>query len=681
MADTTPTLSTDPEGLKKLGVRMRSLFEQHEKDRKAAEERWLQNLRQFRGIYDPEVARMIPPGYSRAYPKLTRWKVIGTVARLMQMLFPQTEKNFGVRPSPIPDLPVEQLQEVLNNLVAAKAAATNVDPRDVVCEDSEIEKAVFEYAKGRAERMEKKIDDDLQEMEYITLARKVVFSAVLYNVGVLEGPFHKKVKARTWERDENRGGYVAKEIEKFKPMLEFLPVWNWYPDMTAKTLDKQDMEFKRHVFIRSDVEALSKRQDFLAGAIEMWLHEHRTGNYQEKYWEADIRSEPKSDRANVSDHSGRKYEVISGRGEISGHELRAAGVSVSEAELGRTFQADVWLIDNVVIKARLAPLDDARHFHVFVFEDDDLSLLGNGQCDTLRDSQLSICEATRAVLDNAGVVGPSVEVNTELLTPGQNTDIRKHKTWFREGTGNEAGVPAVRNLTIESHITELIALIKLFTEFSDKESGLPPPSLGDVSGGGSEALRTQQNASMFLGAAALPIRDTVRNYDTFTISVISSLVKWNQKYDPNPSRDGDYDVIARGSTSLIAKEVLAQSLDVFRTTISEDELPHINARALLEERAKARDIPIDRILEDEDVAKQKIAAAQQAQQQQLTDQREVLKAQVEETLAKAFKAAAEARKADSSISVDVFTALMEALTNGVEGSKAQAGDGGSQPAA
>ena len=308
-----------------------------------------------------------------------------------------------------------------------------------------------------------------------TLCVIVAGIVTLYNVGVLEGPFHRKVKARKWQKDPNRGGYVAVEVDKYKPFLEFLPVWNWYPDMTAKTLDKQDMTFKRHVMIRQDVEALAKREDFLASAVENWLKLNRSGNYKERPWETDIRAEPKSDKSNVADHAARKYELISGRGGVTGYELQDCGVVVPASDLGRTFTADVWVIDSTVIKARLAPLGEARQFHEFVFEDDDLSLLGNGQCDTLRDSQLSICEATRAALDNAAVVGPQVEVNVELLTPGQSTDIRKHKTWHREGTGAEAQIPAVRNIAIDSHLTDLVMLIKTFLEFADKESGLPPP--------------------------------------------------------------------------------------------------------------------------------------------------------------------------------------------------------------
>ena len=546
MTDTLPVL--DESKLQSLGTRIFSLYRTHMLDRKPAEERWLRNLRQFRGVYDPEVLAMIPKDMSKAYPKLTRWKVIGTVARLMQMLFPQTEKNYGIKPSPLPDLSVAQLQEVLNTLVSVKAQAMQADPRDVRLEDAEIEKAIYAFASDKAVNMEKKIDDDLQEMEFITLARRVVFSAVLYNIGILAGPLHLKTKARVWTRDVNKGGYVAIEVDKYKPLFEFTPVWSYYPDLTAATLDKQDGEFIRHIMTRWEVETLIDRPDFLGDKIEKWLREHQSGNYQSQWWEEVIKSEAKSDRTYVISKGERKYELAAYYGSVTGHELRAAGNTIADSDLGKTFQANVWQIDNIPIKCKLLPLGDrVKHHHVFMFEEDDLSLLGNGQCDTLRDSQLSLNEVTRATLDNMSVIGPMAGVNDDYLTPGQDTAMRKHKTWRFENLGGNQSISSVlSSFNLESHVSELLALRAAFLDSADKESGLPPPSLGDVSGGGSEAFRTQRNASMFLGAAALPIRDTVRNYDTFTISVIGSLVKWNTKFDPNPNRVGDHDVIARG---------------------------------------------------------------------------------------------------------------------------------------
>lgn len=663
MADTQPPV-IDEAKLNDFGLRLFNVFEMYEKDRYAAEMRNLQNLRQFRGIYDPEVLALIPKDCSKAYPKLTRWKVVGTVARLMQMLFPQGEKNYAVKPSPMPDLPTEQLQQVLDNLVQATAQAQGIDPAQVTLEDTNIEKAVKEYASGKAERMELKVDDDLQEMDYLTLARKVVFSAVLYNIGVLKGPLHIKAKARTWKKDPNTGRYTAIEIDKLKPVYEFLPVWDYYPDMTAKTLDQQDGTFERHVMTRAQVEELADRPDFMGERIKDWLNKNKAGNYKAKHWETAMKGEKKSDKTTTTQTEVRKYEVLCYWGGVSGHELSAAGIDVKEEDRGSTFQANVWIIDKTVIKAKLAPLGtDVRHHHEFVFEEDDLSLLGNGQCDTLRDSQLSICELTRAALDAASVIGTNLEVNTDLVAPGTALDIRKHKVWPREGEGAAAQLPAVRNIPIDSHLGEITPLLELFLGFADKESGLPPPSLGDVSNGGSEALRTQQNASMFLGAAALPIRDTVRNFDRFTISVISGLVQWNLKYDPNQSRDGDHDVLARGSTSLIAKEVLAQSLDAFRQSISPDEAPHVKTRKLLIQRMKSRDLPVDDILEDEDKANATIQAQQQAQQKATDEQASLIHAQVQDALADAFKKVADARKADASVTTDVVELVLQEMQN------------------
>ena len=655
------------EKLKQFGQRLFSKWEQHRDDRKAAEDHWLQNLRQFRGIYDPEV--IIPKNRSRAYPKVTRWKVIGTIARLMQMLFPQSEKNYGINASPLPNLSKAQLQEVLDALVAKKAEEQQIAPEQVECTDEQIEAAISEYAKGKAARMELKLDDDLQEMEYITLVRRVVFSAVLYNIGILKGPMHVPYQARTWTRNVSTGLYEAVEVQKLKPLLEFLPVWNYYPDMSATALNKQDGTFERHVMNRRQVEDLGKRADFRMAAIDQWLHDNKSGNHQQLHWETALSQEPKSDRSNVKLGDGKKYVVLAYWGDVTGHELREAGATIAEADLAKTYHGNVWLLDNVVIKARIAVLgDEARMHHEFMFEEDDLSLLGNGQCDTLRDSQLSICESARMALDEASIGGENLVVNKEKLVAGQNIDPASYKVWVEESEGVAAQTPAVRALVRQSRLGDLMLMVRMFREFADSESGLPPPSLGDTSGGGSEALRTSKNASMFLGAAALPIRDTVRNFDSFTISVMEALVKWNMRYDPNESRDGDFDVIARGSTSLIAKEVQGQQLDVFSAALTEEERAHIKTRKLLEAKAKAHDIPTEELFETQADAEKKIASAQAAQQRMVQLQGDEIEAKVNDLMASAFKKVLEGQAAKTGATVEVVQTILEGLTNNGKGS-------------
>lgn len=656
----TPVPTINEADIQTFGTRLFNLFVVHKSDRKAVEDTWLQKLRMYRGIYDPEVLALIGADQSKAYPKMARWKIIGTCARLMQMLFPQTEKNYGITPSPLPDLSVAQLQEVLDTLSAltlekmqGEAQGQAIDPASVELTDDVIEKAIYEYAAHKAENMEKKVDDDLAEMEFITLARKVVFSACLYSVGVLKGPLHRTVKMRTWVKNANTGKYEAKEVDGYKPLFEFLRIWDWYPDMTAQSLDKQDGTFERYSMTRQQVEELALRPDFLADRINMWLRNNPAGNYEQQWWETVMKGEPKNDRLYTTGKETRKYEVLSYWGTVSGHELRSTGIAISEAQLSKSFTANCWQIGATVIKAKLTPLADIPQYHQFIFEEDDLSLLGNSLADTLRDSQLSICETARAALDNMSVIGPMTVVNDDVLTPGQSSAIRKHKTWHIEGlSSNQSLRSAIDNISIDSHLPELQNLLGMFMDFADKESGLPPASVGDTSAGGSEALRTTPNASMFLGAAALPLRDTVRNYDSFTISFIKALVAWNKKFAPNANRDGDMDIIARGSTSLVAKEVLAGNLAQFRASITPDEQFEINSRKMLTVRAKANDIPLDAILEDADVATANRQAAAEQQQRALQAQDGLVQAQTRKYIADAFKSLASAKKDDASILTD-----------------------------
>jgi hypothetical protein len=654
MADEAVVPVIDQEKMRTLGVTFASRFEQYKKDRRETEQQWLRNLRQFRGVYDPEIEKRIPADQSKAYPKITRTKVIGTVARLMEMLFPQTEKNWGIEESPLPDLSKDDLQLVLDQVTAEAAG------KEVV--DSDIEKAIKSFAHEKSIRMSKEMEDQLDEIEYITLARRVVFSAVLYSAGLLKGPMVKSKKSREWTKDA-MGKLVATQVEKFSPFYEFTSIWDWYPDLSAKVFEQMDGSYFRHVMSRNQFSELAKRPDFMVDAIKNWLRANTSGNYKELDWEQELRT--KGDRKNLTDLTGRKYELWEWWGCVSGHDLRAAGVSISEAQLSQELEANVWGIGNVIIKAKLNPYDaKIRPHHVFVYEEDDINLLGIGVPQVMRDSALAIGEATRMLLDNASVVcGPMLELNQDLLVSGQSLDIHAFKVWLREGQGAESAQPAVRNITVDGHIPELRSIIELFMQFADTETALPPSAMGDVTKGGSEALRTQGNLSMLMGAAALPIRDTVRNFDRFTTSFISSLYYWNMEFNDDEKIKGDFAVIARGSTSLIAKEVRSVHLDQFAATLTPEERMYVSTKKLLLERMRARDLP-EEILEEDEVVEQKLkeqadSAAATAQQQA-----RLLNAEIRKLVAGAFKDFALAIKAQTGANVDTFNAIVEGIANG-----------------
>ena len=134
----------------------------------------------------------------------------------------------------------------------------------------------------------------------------------------------------------------------------------------------------------------------------------------------------------------------------------------------------------------------------------------------------------------------------------------------------------------------------------------------------SEPMRTAAGASMLRGDAALPFKDIIRNFDIFTQSVINSLVQFNRKFNPDLAPEGDYNVIARGATSLIAKEVRGMQVDQLAATLTPAEAMHIDERKLIEARVKVRDL--GDLLVPPDEAKRR--QAQQAQQQQVMQQQQ-----------------------------------------------------------
>src|SRR3989337_2515583 len=135
------TDTPDPAALAALGNTYAEKFTQYVKDRLDLETKWLKNRRQFRGEYDAEVSQLIDPKRSKAYPKVTRVKVIGMVARLMDLLFPQTAKNWDINPTPFPDLSTEDMTTVLQQLSSAS--------QDGNLTDEVIEKGIFNFAKKR----------------------------------------------------------------------------------------------------------------------------------------------------------------------------------------------------------------------------------------------------------------------------------------------------------------------------------------------------------------------------------------------------------------------------------------------------------------------------------------------------------------------------------------------------
>lgn len=615
-------LNLDQAKLNALGNTLASRLTESIADRRGKENEWIQSLRQYKGKYDPEMCKGWTDDQSRAYPKLTRVKVRSIVARLHALLFPAGEKNWDVTASPVPSMPTETLL-----MLADQWQQENPDTKPT---QEALDLYVKKHASKVASLMATIINDQLGDTSaldsggnYQDLARVVLDSGVMYGTGVLKGPMTLEESGSSLVVSD--GVITVEEGTTYRPCFEAVSIWDYYPDMSAKTYADMRGQFQRHVYTKAGMVELQNAHGFISDAVKRLLADKPDGNYHKKNYEDELDSLTAERDGKAKEKSGR-YELFEYWGELLGSDLQAGGVEVPEDQLNSVFIGSVWFTaDKHVVKVARSPWGrDVQMYHKFVFEDDHASVTGVGLPHIMRDSQLGVSTSTRMLVDNAAsVCGPMLEVDLDQVDESRSpATIRPFAVWYKDRTSANGG-RAVQEIRADAHITELQSMTRMFVEFADTETFVNALTGGDMESLPSEALRTQGNMSMAMGAAALPFKDIVRNFDAFTISVVKSLVAWNTEYHERKDElVGDLRPVARGASSLMAKEVRAYTLDALANNLNPEDELYIDREALLKERLLVRDLPIEKLFvgPDEVERRRQERAEAASKQQQQADQ-------------------------------------------------------------
>lgn len=658
----------------KLGGHLSQRFSTHKADRRTQEQQWLRNLYQFKGKYDPEIEQKLDPARSRAYPKLTRTKIMVIVARLMNLLFPQGDKSWEIRASKVPTLSQDDLNAAWMNW--------REENPDAEVTQEELDRLVRAFAVEAAETMEAHVLDQLQDAmgsatetdnsDFVTLCRRVILSAAIFSVGVLKGPM--TLNKRKYKIEATPGlEPVVEAVESYRPYFEAVDVWRYYPDMQARTFSDMEGEFEEHIYTLQQLEGLKAREDFIGQNIDRFIARNPDGNYSQATHELELDALAGVKQAS---NRGKRFRVQEFWGNVSRDYVEDTGLELPEgSEDVSQFRLTVWLGGRYVLKLALNPLPSTTNvYHKFVFDDSVPGLTGGSMCEIMRDSQMAIASAARMLIDNASVTcGPMLEIDLGKLVGNQDVkSIGPFRNYYTDAKNNPSGHRAINSITIDSRMQELLAVMDRFMAFADMETFVG--GYGDVQENTpGEAMRTSAGASMVMGNAALPFRDIVRSFDRFTVSVLNALIQWNRIFNEAIEYTGDLRPVAKGATSLIAKEVRAFALDNLKQTLDEDEMLYVDSEKLLKQRLMARDIPAEDIMASEqEVTRRKDAQAQQQQEAQ-QQARDMFAAQLKEALTDALKNAAQAKKHLDNADV----ASIEGMLKLVEANK-QTGSGDGQ---
>lgn len=601
-----------------LALKLSAKWDENARLRGPFEEKWLQALRQHKGIYDPEILEKIDTNSSKVYPKVTRAKDNMALSRLHEMLFPDLDRNWAIEPTPVPRVSKEVATYIKQGLMVP-------DPQTMepmIPSKEQLDKEIKVYVETAGKKMQAEMDDQLLEMNYaMKVAKPTLKSSAIFGHGIVKGPLHETKVVVMWKPTPLGDDLTAIERKVRSPRFKNVPIWNWYPDLSVVHPEDMQGAFERHVMSKHDLRSLAKQPGFKKDIIARFLRENPDGNFSATRWEIQLRNLEagvlgknvfdSSETANVTLLGDKKYVVLEYWGYIDASDLRETGAVLAGEEgdeIDGEIYANVWLIGNDLVKAVAVNPPGGDIYKVNYWDKDDSNLFGEGLPHTMRHSQLTISAAARMLLNNAAICsGPQFEVNYEYIVNEDINNIFPFKVWMREGKGIDAQYDAVRVKHIESHIDEYLKIIDTFKAFGDEETCLPTWIISEPS----TSNETAQGTSMKMGAITMSLKDLVRNFDDFTEQIIGSLYAWNMEFNEDEAIKGDFKIKARGSSSLVMKEVRTQALNQFSTTLTPEDWAYIPRRPFLEERVKANDLPIE--LRTEDAASEYL--------QQITDQR------------------------------------------------------------
>lgn len=447
-----------------------------------------------------------------------------------------------------------------------------------------------------AYKMDKLIQDQLEESKASTELAKALFEAVMLGTGVIKGPFTYTKTLHKWVKEGGRRVY--KPINTKVPRIEFASVWDIYPDPNATMKSEMEWLIHRHRFNSSQMRGLSRRPLFDREKLLECIEDGP--KYIKQRYEDRVQS---SSEENTGREFEDRFEVLEYWGCMGVKEAREQGLDVQGKDDLDEIQINAWLCNGKIIRLVQNPFTPARiPYHIFNYEMNPYSIFGVGVPENMSDSQAMMNGHARMAVDNLALAGGLVfDIDETALVPGQDTQIYNGKIFWRQAgsTGQ-----AVHGIKFPNTAQENLMMFDKFRQIADEETGIPSFSHGQL--GVTGMTRTAAGMSMLMGAASLTIKTVIENLDQQLFMPLGEdLFQWNmQFFEGDLDIQGDLEVKALGTNSMMQKEVLSQRITMFLQLAANPAIaPWIKVPYLVEELAKSLDLDKDKALNSTEEAR------------------------------------------------------------------------------
>jgi len=604
--------------------------------RNSDEHRWITAYQNYRGLYNKDV-RFRESEKSRVFVKVTKTKVLAAFGQLVDVIFGSNKFPIGISATSMPegvakhahldnDTPIPGIETSIpkegtetpeenpfdvgfegDGKVLKPGATFDTSKFDVVPIDKALEDELIDGpsldptafrvspAEESSRRMEKLIHDQIEESSGSSEIRNSLFESALFGTGIVKGPFNFNKLLNKWEQDEE-GTRVYTPVNVRVPRLEFVSIWDFFPDPNATNINECEYVFHRHKMNRTKLRSLASMPYFNKDAIREALA--AGPNYEEQDYETSLKDDAKSEA-----YGSGQFEVIEYWGVMDAEYARQVGMELDESvdDLDEV-QINAWICNGKLLRAVVNPFAPFRiPYHSFPYERNPYSFFGIGVAENMDDSQKIMNGHARMAIDNLALSGSLVfDVDETALVGGQNMEIYPGKIFRRQG-----GVPgtAINGLKFPNTSQENMMMFDKFRQLADEQTGIPSYSHGQT--GVQSMTRTASGMSMLLGAASLNIKTVIKNLDDFLLKPLGeAYFQWNMQFlDASIDVQGDLEVKATGTSSLMQKEVRSQRLTTFLQTIQNPAVaPFIKINKLISELAISLELDPDELMNDPEEA-------------------------------------------------------------------------------
>lgn len=599
--------------------------------------RLLDCLRARQGVYDDATLRAIrEQGGSEIYMRLTAVKCRAAASWINDILFPADDKAWGVEPTPLPDLPPEIVRlinmKVSSEIQRGMEMGVPMDENMVEEYRGRLEDMVRtearERAKTRAERMERKIEDQLAEGNWKLSLREFIDDFVTFPTAFLKGPIAMRRPTLKWGPNfqPERGSEIGYTFKRVSP-------FDIYPAPGARNLNDGPL-LERERFTRMNLYDMIGTPGYDEEGIRETLRKFRDQGLQEWMWDDQERFQVEAKTQSLwrSNGDDGMIDALIYHGAAPGSVLLEWGIKKGEIDdPEKEYEIEAILVDSRVIRCRLNkdPLC-RRPYYGASYNPTPGGLWGLAIPELMEDVQ-RVCNATaRALVNNLAIAsGPQVIADVRRMAEGEDwTNIYPWKIWeTRTDAGAPTGSLPVQFYQPSSNASELLAVFEQFERRADDLTNIPRYTYGNERVGG--AGNTASGLSMLMDSTTKGIRAAIGHIDGGVITqAIEMLWTKNMMYEDDPEIKGDVKIVARGSSSLVSKEARRQrAYELLSATAN--ELDHSimgnEGRAeMLRELFTAANMP--GVIPDREELKANLEA--QAKNQQPPP--EILKAQMED---------------------------------------------------